>query len=199
MRAPRARAGGRAAARGFPARSHASPGPAGSPSVYKTTGPARLCRLRESRTHTLAPPRTHRRTRALCAPPDSAQAVLGGGCGFLRLPAALSRPTQQLPTPHLGARGSLSRRAAGRGAPCCPGQGSARSVGARVLRAGQRPPGSGKLPARLGRAQGAEGARRRSSGFARFLMGRICSGLRFKKKFDLWNRRLGEFKLDATD
>lgn len=45
----------------------------------------------------------------------------------------------------------------------------------------------------------AEGARPHSGGFARFLMGRICSGLRFKKKFDLWNRRLGELKLDATD
>lgn len=59
--------------------------------------------------------------------------------------------------------------------------------------------GSVQLRAGPGPAQRAEGARQRSGGFAGFLMGRICSGLRFKKKFDLWNRRLGEFKLDATD
>lgn len=76
------------------------------------------------------------------------------------------------------------------------GRGSAR---ARVHRVGQRPPGHGKRRAGPSPAQRAEGARPRSGGFAGFLMGRICSGLRFKKKFDLWNRRLGEFKLDATD
>lgn len=62
-----------------------------------------------------------------------------------------------------------------------------------------RPPGYGKLGAGPKAAQRAEGARPHSGGFDRFLMGRICSGLRFKKKFDLWNRRLGELKLDATD
>lgn len=64
------------------------------------------------------------------------------------------------------------------------------------------PAGPGGLREAPGRARlcpGSRGARRRSGGFAGFLMGRICSGLRFKKKFDLWNRRLGEFKLDATD
>lgn len=58
---------------------------------------------------------------------------------------------------------------------------------------------NGKLPAGPESALRVEGARPHSGGFARFLMGRICSGLRFKKKFDLWNRRLGELKLDATD
>lgn len=58
---------------------------------------------------------------------------------------------------------------------------------------------TGKLRAGPESALRVEGARPHSGGFARFLMGRICFGLRFKKKFDLWNRRLGELKLDATD
>lgn len=96
---------------GIPCASHPSPGPAGQPPLlYKSTRPARLRRTRESRTHAPAPPRTHRRTRARCAPPDSAQAVLGGGdCGFSRLPAALSGQTQRRVTPHLGRGGHAAR------------------------------------------------------------------------------------------
>lgn len=60
-------------------------------------------------------------------------------------------------SPPGGEGDARSEPAVGRGAPGCPGQGSARSVGARVRRDRQRPPGSGKLQAGPDQAQGAEG------------------------------------------
>lgn len=179
----------------FPAR----PSPAGTPALCNPRGPHGLATLRRgARTHPLpAHTLAHTCTLSLTGQHLRCPQTL------LRL-LAPSRCTER-PDPSPGllltwARGDRAVRAAGgRGASRCPGQGGARSLGARVSQAGQRPSGSGKLPAGPGWAQRAEGARRRSGGFARLLMGRICSGLRFKKKFDLWNRCLGEFKLDATD
>lgn len=114
---------------------------------------AHTCTLRPTRQRPSCP----RRLLRLLAPPYRAE-----------------RPDRLLTWGEGGAR---CARATGRGAPRCLSQGSAQSVCARVRRAEQRRPGSGKLPAEPGLAQRAEGARRRSGGFARFLMGRICSGL----------------------
>lgn len=154
---------------------------------------------RAARTYQL--PRIHIGTHVHAAPhrtaPKLSCEVAAASRAFLPRWAAWPLPWLN---PHLGRGGAQCGPAAGRGesGPC--GQGSA-GAWARVCVRPAAPAGlrAATGRARPGPAQRAEGARQRSGGFAGFLMGRICSGLRFKKKFDLWNRRLGEFKLDATD
>lgn len=187
------REGRRALGRGGDAlRAQPSPGPALSPPHISPRGPH--CGATFERVPR-PPPSERGRTRARRSPPGRDSKLPWS----LRLLAPSAWPGPARPAPHLGVRGAERARGSHRGVPRGPGPASGAERGRACASAG---PAIARLRAAPGRARpgpGSRGARWRSGGFAGFLMGRICSGLRFKKKFDLWNRRLGEFKLDATD
>lgn len=147
--------GGRAAARGFPAHPTRVSDKRDPPPCRRPWGPPVVQPSREPPVHTRSP-RTHRRTRAHCAPPDSAQAAPGWP-----LPVAPSRCAEP-PGPaaaHSSPGGEGAAQRGGGWPGCAPIQAEAarRERGRACAQGRAAPPGLGQLPAGPGRAQGAEG------------------------------------------